>query len=296
MPVSAGNLRETGFAELWERAQVFTDLRHAPAGRPVRRLRVPRDLRRLSLPGLRDLRGLSGRGPGLRLPARRPRRRADPARGRADVRPRGPLRARPGSWPPRPGSTRSPRSPARWLSRRWRRTRAARGTGRSPPRSSPRSGAAGASPGAALHAGVRPTALTGPGDPAMATRDARYRQAAWTYVATASSTGWAVLPSPPPGSVPGGWSVAGRRGSLWARCSWSSFPWLLLRERRVVRPLGPLAAGLRARLLTLLVAIRAIEVARIAWRPSADTCPCSGSMSPCGSAPGSSASSRCSRP
>jgi hypothetical protein len=32
MPVSAGNLRETGFAELWERAQVFTDLRTGPLG------------------------------------------------------------------------------------------------------------------------------------------------------------------------------------------------------------------------------------------------------------------------
>jgi len=32
MPVSAGNLRETGFAELWERAEVFTELRHRPLG------------------------------------------------------------------------------------------------------------------------------------------------------------------------------------------------------------------------------------------------------------------------
>jgi radical SAM protein with 4Fe4S-binding SPASM domain len=32
MPVSAGNLRDTGFAELWERAEVFTELRHRPLG------------------------------------------------------------------------------------------------------------------------------------------------------------------------------------------------------------------------------------------------------------------------
>jgi radical SAM protein with 4Fe4S-binding SPASM domain len=32
MPVAAGNLRETGFAELWERSQVFTDLRTGPLG------------------------------------------------------------------------------------------------------------------------------------------------------------------------------------------------------------------------------------------------------------------------
>jgi radical SAM protein with 4Fe4S-binding SPASM domain len=32
MPVAAGNLREAGFAELWERAQVFTDLRTGPLG------------------------------------------------------------------------------------------------------------------------------------------------------------------------------------------------------------------------------------------------------------------------
>jgi radical SAM protein with 4Fe4S-binding SPASM domain len=32
MPVSAGNLREVGFAELWARGQVFTDLREKPLG------------------------------------------------------------------------------------------------------------------------------------------------------------------------------------------------------------------------------------------------------------------------
>jgi len=32
MPVPAGNLRERGFAELWERARVFTDLREGPLG------------------------------------------------------------------------------------------------------------------------------------------------------------------------------------------------------------------------------------------------------------------------
>ena len=32
MPVAAGNLRETGFAELWEQAQVFTDLRTSRLG------------------------------------------------------------------------------------------------------------------------------------------------------------------------------------------------------------------------------------------------------------------------
>ena len=32
MPVAAGNLRETGFAALWEEAQVFTDLRTRPLG------------------------------------------------------------------------------------------------------------------------------------------------------------------------------------------------------------------------------------------------------------------------
>jgi radical SAM protein with 4Fe4S-binding SPASM domain len=32
MPVAAGNLRETGFAELWERAPVFAELRHGALG------------------------------------------------------------------------------------------------------------------------------------------------------------------------------------------------------------------------------------------------------------------------
>jgi radical SAM protein with 4Fe4S-binding SPASM domain len=32
MPISAGNLRQVGFAELWARGQVFEDLRHGPLG------------------------------------------------------------------------------------------------------------------------------------------------------------------------------------------------------------------------------------------------------------------------
>ena len=126
MPVAAGNLRETGFAELWERAGGLHGAPAPAARRPVRRLRVPRALRRLPLPRLRDLRRLPRRGPGLRLPAGRPRGRADPTRGRADVRARGAVRARVGAGGPGPPRRDPGVRPRAWWSRRSRPTRAAR--------------------------------------------------------------------------------------------------------------------------------------------------------------------------
>jgi hypothetical protein len=104
----------------------------------------------------------------------------------------------------------------------------------------------------------------------MATREARYRQAAWTYVAygVVYWLGGLVLASGglgPRGMERGGtaWFVV---GALFAVV----FPWLLVRERgwfdRWV-----LSRRDFARVLTLLVALRAIEVARIARMPRAET-------------------------
>ncbi len=104
----------------------------------------------------------------------------------------------------------------------------------------------------------------------MDTREARYRQAAWTYVAygVVYWLGGLVLASGglgPRGMERGGtaWFVV---GALFVVV----FPWLLVRERgwfdRWV-----LSRRDFARVLTLLVALRAIEVARIARMPRAET-------------------------
>jgi len=104
----------------------------------------------------------------------------------------------------------------------------------------------------------------------MATREARYRQAAWTYVVYGVIywLGGLVLASGglgPRGMERGGaaWFVV---GALFVVI----FPWLLVRERgwfdRWV-----LSRRDFARVLTLLVALRAIEVGRIAWMPRAET-------------------------
>lgn len=104
----------------------------------------------------------------------------------------------------------------------------------------------------------------------MATREARYHQAAWTYVAygVVYWLGGLVLASGglgPRGMERGGtaWFVV---GALFVVV----FPWLLVRERgwfdRWV-----LSRRDFARVLTLLVVLRAIEVARIARMPRAET-------------------------
>jgi hypothetical protein len=104
----------------------------------------------------------------------------------------------------------------------------------------------------------------------MATREERYRQAAWTYVAygVAYWLGGLVLASGgfgPRGMERGGmaWFVVGALFVI-------VFPWLLVRERRWFDR-WILSRRDFARVLTVLVAIRAIEVARIAWMPRAET-------------------------
>jgi hypothetical protein len=104
----------------------------------------------------------------------------------------------------------------------------------------------------------------------MATRDEKFRQAAWTYVGYGVVYwlgGFALAASGlgPRGMERGGvaWFVV---GALFVVV----LPWLLIQDRpwfdRWV-----LSRRDFARLLTLLVAIRAIEVARIARAPRAET-------------------------
>ena len=97
----------------------------------------------------------------------------------------------------------------------------------------------------------------------MAVQDERYRQAAWTYVAY-GVVYWL-------GGLALAQSGLGPRGMERGRWAWFiigalfvlMFPWLLMRVWRWRRGF--------ASLLAVLVAYRALEVARIAWRSSGET-------------------------
>ena len=131
----------------------------------------------------------------------------------------------------------------------------------------------------------------------MAPRDARYRQAAWTYVAYGVVYWLGGLALAQSGLGPRGME---RGGAAWfvvgALFVIVIFPWLLVEER------GWLDRWLLsrrdfARLLTLLVAYPrdrggTDRLAHLARRP----CPSSGSTCRCARARGPSASSRFSRP
>jgi hypothetical protein len=104
----------------------------------------------------------------------------------------------------------------------------------------------------------------------MATRDERFRQAAWTYVVygVVYWLGGLVLASAglgPRGMERGGaaWFVVGALFVL-------VIPWLLVRERGWFAR-WVLSRRDFARILTLLVVLRAVEVGRIAWRSRALT-------------------------
>jgi hypothetical protein len=104
----------------------------------------------------------------------------------------------------------------------------------------------------------------------MDTGEPRYRQAAWTYVVygVVYWLGGLVLASGglgPRGMDRGGtaWFVV---GALFVVV----FPWLLVNERAWFDR-WVLSRRDFARILTALVALRAIEVARIAWRPRTET-------------------------
>lgn len=104
----------------------------------------------------------------------------------------------------------------------------------------------------------------------MDSREARYRQAAWTYVAygVVYWLGGLVLASG--GLGPRGMERGGTAWFIVGALFVVVFPWLLIKERAWFDR-WVLSRRDFARVLTLLVAVRAIEVARIARMPRAET-------------------------
>ena len=106
----------------------------------------------------------------------------------------------------------------------------------------------------------------------MATRDERFRQAAWAYVAYGIVYWFGGLALAQSGLGPRGMERGGAAWFVVGGLFVVVFPWLLVRERgwfdRWV-----LSRRDFARILSLLVAIRAVEVGRIAWTPRAETVP-----------------------
>ncbi|HWC01522.1 MAG TPA: hypothetical protein VHF87_02015 [Methylomirabilota bacterium] len=104
----------------------------------------------------------------------------------------------------------------------------------------------------------------------MPIQEARYRQAAWTYVAYGVVYWLGGLALASSGLGPRGMERGGTAWFVVGALFVVVFPWLLTRERgwfdRWI-----LSRRDFARILTLLVALRAIEVARIAWAPRAET-------------------------
>jgi hypothetical protein len=102
------------------------------------------------------------------------------------------------------------------------------------------------------------------------TREARYRQAAWFYVGYGVVYWLGGLALASGGLGPRGMERGGAAWFVVGGLFVVVFPWLLRRERgwfdRWV-----LSRRDFARVLALLVGVRAIEVARIAWAPRAET-------------------------
>jgi hypothetical protein len=104
----------------------------------------------------------------------------------------------------------------------------------------------------------------------MDSREARYRQAAWTYVAygVVYWLGGLVLASG--GLGPRGMERGGTAWFIVGALVVVAFPWLLIKQRAWFDR-WVLSRRDFARVLTLLVVVRAIEVARIARMPRAET-------------------------
>jgi hypothetical protein len=104
----------------------------------------------------------------------------------------------------------------------------------------------------------------------MASRDAKFRQAAWTYVGYGVVYWLGGLVLARSGLGPRGIERGGTAWFVVGALFVVVFPWLLVRDRpwfdRWV-----LSRRDFARILTLLVVLRALEVARIAWAPRAGT-------------------------
>ena len=297
MPVAAGNLRETGFAELWERSQVFTDLRTGPLGGrcgacefreicggcrcrayatygdylaedPACGYQPGAHGGELIRLGVEQTFGLEVRFALAWEPAARARLDAIPAFARAMVVQAVEAYAR--------GQGQATVTPALLaeVRSRW-----------------------GISPGRPFTPATGRPPVAGAAEPAMASRDARYRQAAWTYVAYGVVYWLGGLGArQPPGSVPRGMErgrhgMVRRRRPVRRRLPVAPDP-----EAAVVRPLGPLAAGLRARPDAPGRDPRDRGGTDRPGCPAPRRCPSSGSTCPCARARGPSASSRSSRP
>jgi hypothetical protein len=102
--------------------------------------------------------------------------------------------------------------------------------------------------------------------------EARYRQAAWTYVAYGIVYWLGGLALAQSGLGPRGMERGGAAWFVVGALFVIVFPWLLVRERGWFDRWA-LSRRDFARILTLLVAVRAIEVARIARAPRAETVP-----------------------
>src|SRR5215470_15199658 len=98
----------------------------------------------------------------------------------------------------------------------------------------------------------------------------RYRQAAWTYVAYGIVYWLGGLALAQSGLGPRGMERGGAAWFVVGALVIIVFPWLLVRERAWFDR-WVLSRRDFTRILTLLVALRAIEVARIAWTPRADS-------------------------
>jgi hypothetical protein len=104
----------------------------------------------------------------------------------------------------------------------------------------------------------------------MATRDERYRQAAWTYVVYGVAYWLGGLALAGAGLGPRGMERGGLTWFVVGALFVVVIPWLLVRERTWFAR-WILSRRDFARILTLLVVLRAVEVARIARAPRVET-------------------------
>ena len=103
-------------------------------------------------------------------------------------------------------------------------------------------------------------------------RDARFRQAAWTYLGYGVVYWLGGLVLAQSGLGPRGMERGGLAWFVVGALFIVVFPWVLAREREWV---DRWVLSLRdfARILTVLVALRAVEVARVARAPRSETVP-----------------------
>ena len=103
-------------------------------------------------------------------------------------------------------------------------------------------------------------------------RDARFRQAAWTYLGYGVVYWLGGLVLAQSGLGPRGMERGGLAWFVVGALFIVVFPWVLAREREWVDR-WVLSRRDFARILTVLVALRAVEVARVARAPRSETVP-----------------------